>query len=940
MRLSWNEIRARAAAFARDWIDAAYEKGETQSFYNAFFDVFGRERRHVSIYERQVRKLAGATGFIDLFWPGVLLVEQKSAGRSLEKARQQAEDYCLGLKASEHPRYILLSDFQTFELHDLDERETARFTLAELPANVEKFGFILGVQKRSFKDQDPVNIKASELMGRLHDALESANYTGHDLERFLVRLLFCLFADDTGIFQTRGMFEALIKERSSEDGSNVGQWLAQLFEVLNRPEGERQTTLDEDLAAFPYINGDLFDETIRTAGFDSEMRRLLIEACEFSWDAISPAIFGSLFQSVMNKAERRSQGAHYTTEKNIMKVIGPLFLDELRDEFEQIKRRKSNRQKLLEAFQGKLASLTFFDPACGCGNFLIIAYRELRQLELEVLAEMHKGNRQRVLDAAQLSRVDVDQFHGIEINEFPARIAEVAMWMMDHIMNNRLSLEFGNVFVRIPLKKSPHILHADALEVDWQTVLPSTQCSCLLGNPPFIGAKFQSSEQRAQVRLIADLGGSGGTLDFVTAWFLKAGKYVQQGGNARIGFVATNSITQGEQVAQFWPLVFQRYQLEIAYAHRTFAWGSDARGRAHVHVVIIGLAGRGDAPKVRRLFSYENINGEPEESRHEAITAYLLDASGLKDRFMVVAETSRPINGLPKLKIGSKPIDGGYFILSPEERGALEADYPEAAKYIHPYIGGREFLQGGDRSILHLEDAAPNDLKQLPPLRDSIDKVREYRLGKIPAKGKEYSTIKKPGISSLQLAETPRKYHVTVVPQSPFLIIPRVSSERRPYIPIGYMAPPVIPSDAALILMEANKTIFALLTSIMHNSWMRHIGGRLESRYRYSIGLVYNNFPLPPDMPDEGKMSPLVDAILDARAEHPDTSLADLYDPGLMPEALRKAHTALDRAVDRLYRKQPFKSERERVEHLFSLYEAMLTPITSANTKHQSRKKQ
>ena len=399
------------------------------------------------------------------------------------------------------------------------------------------------------------------------------------------------------------------------------------------------------------------------------MRGVLIEACEFSWDAISPAIFGSLFQSVMDKDERREQGAHYTTEKNIMKVIEPLFLDDLRDEFERLKARKTQRQKLLTEFQGRLANLKFFDPACGCGNFLIIAYRELRQLELEVLVEL-RTNQQLTLDASNLSQVDVDQFYGIEIGEFPARIAEVAMWMMDHIMNNKLSLEFGQTYVRIPLRKSPHIVHGDALETDWETVLSSNDCSYVFGNPPFIGAKYQSEDQRQQVRRIAALGKSGGTLDYVAAWFLKAGSYVQAS-NAQIGFVSTNSITQGEQVAQLWPLLFGKHGLEISFAHRTFAWGSDARGKAHVHVVIIGLARREQAPSDRRLFAYEEINGEPEESKHSAITAYLFDAGGLQDPHLVVTETSKPLNGLPKLIIGSKPIDGGHFILSREERDAL-----------------------------------------------------------------------------------------------------------------------------------------------------------------------------------------------------------------------------------------------------------------------------
>ncbi len=937
MRLNWNEIRVRAAQFSKDWADASYEKGETQSFYNDLFEVFGVKRRRVAVYEKQVKKLNDKQGFIDLFWPSVLLVEQKSAGRNLTKAKQQADEYCLGLKDAELPRYIMLSDFQTFELYDLEEGIETKFNLSDLSKNVEKLGFIIGVQKRSFQDQDPVNVKASELMGKVHDALEQSGYDGHDLEQFLVRLLFCLFADDTGIFEPRGIFETLVKDRTAEDGSDLGQWISQLFDVLNTPDEKRYKTLDEDLAAFPYINGDLFKDRLPIPAFNTAMRNILIEACEFSWDAISPAIFGSLFQSVMNKAERRKAGAHYTTEKNIMKVIAPLFLDDLRAEFETIKARKTQRVKLLAEFQNRLSKLTFFDPACGCGNFLIIAYRELRQLELEVLIAMRK-DQQLTLDATTLSKVDVDQFYGIEIGEFPARIAEVAMWMMDHIMNNRLSLEFGQTYVRIPLRKSPHILFGDALETPWENLLPSHECSFVLGNPPFIGAKYQDDEQRAQVRRIAALGKSGGTLDYVTAWFLKAGEYVQSG-SARIGFVTTNSITQGEQVAQLWPLLFKKHKLEITFAHRTFAWGSDARGKAHVHVVILGLAKEADAPKARRLFSYNDINGEPNESTHAAITAYLFDASGLKNRHLVVSESSKPLNGLPKLIIGSKPIDGGHFILSPEEKKALEASYPSAAKYIHPYVGSREFLQGGERYILYLADASPNDLKAIPPLKGVINNVREYRLGNIPAKGKTPDKIKKPGMSSLQLAETPRKFHVTVVPDSPFLVVPKVSSERRQYVPIGYMKPPTIASDLVFVLKSSDKTTFALLTSAMHMGWMRHFGGRLKSDYRYAIGLVYNTFPLPPKTLDETKLGPLVDAILAARAAHPNTTLADLYDPDQMPEALRKAHVALDRAVDRLYRPKAFTSERARVEHLFGLYEKMTAPIEAVAKKKTQRRK-
>ena len=521
MRLSWNEIRARAAAFAEEWQDAAYEKGETQSFYNDFFNIFGVKRRTVARYEEHVKRLDNSSGYIDLFWPGVLLVEQKSAGRDLTKAYGQAGDYFDALSEQERPRYILVSDFQTLELRDLDERERTFFALADLPQHVEKFGFILGVQKRTFKDQDPVNIQASELMGHLHDALEQSGYTGHDLELFLVRTVFCLFADDTGIFEPRDIFLDLLENRTREDGSDLGLWLSRLFQVLDTPEDKRQKALDEDLARFPYVNGDLFRGPLRIPDFDSPMRQALLDACRFDWTALSPAIFGALFQSVMQPAQRRSQGAHYTTEKNILKVIEPLFLDDLRAEFARLKARKDTHRRLeLHRFQQRLGTLRFLDPACGCGNFLIIAYRELRGLEIAVLKELYAYRDDAEtgeLDAAALSVVNVDQFYGIEVGEFPTHIAETALWMMDHIMNNRLSLEFGQTFVRIPLTKSPHILHADALEADWANLLPPEECSYVFGNPPFVGAKFQSREQRAQVRRIAALGKTGGTLDYVTA---------------------------------------------------------------------------------------------------------------------------------------------------------------------------------------------------------------------------------------------------------------------------------------------------------------------------------------------------------------------------------------------------------------------------------------
>ena len=931
MRLSWNEVRTRAAAFFADWQDAAYEKGETQSFYNAFFRVFGVQRRSVARYEAHVAKLDNRSGFIDLFWPGVLLVEQKSAGRDLKAAYEQAGEYFDALPERDRPRYILVSDFQTFELHDLSERRKIAFPLADLPAHVEAFGFILGRERRTFRDQDPANVEAAELVGRLHDALAEVGYRGHDLERLLVRIVFCLFADDTGVFEPRDLFLDFVETRTREDGSDLGALLMQVFQVLNTPEPYRLATLDEDLARFPYVNGNLFDGPLRIPAFDSNMRERLLDVCRFDWSNISPAIFGSLFQSVMDPAQRRAQGAHYTTEKNILKVIEPLFMDDLRAEFERLRARQGRgRLAALRGFQAKLGSLTFFDPACGCGNFLIIAYRELRLLEIEVLKEIHPRDSQdyRQTDAlAQaLSVVDVDQFYGIELGEFPSRIAETALWMMDHIMNNRLSLEFGQIFVRIPLEKSPHIVHGDALETDWSELLPQKDCSFVFGNPPFVGAKYQSEEQRAQVRRIAALGESGGTLDYVAAWFIKAGEYVK-GSDARLGFVATNSITAGEQVAQLWPLLFERCKLEIAFAHRTFAWGSDARGKAHVHVVILGLDRQEAARPERRLFSYTDSNGEPEESAHAVLSPYLFDAAGLSDPHLVVREEGAPINGMDRLITGSKPIDRGHYIFDTKERDAFLEAEPEAAPYVRPFIGAREYLHDRQRWILALHDTSPDVLARLPGVRERIAAVRAYREASQSA-------------PTRKLAATPTLYHVNVIPTAPFLVIPEVSSERREYAPIGWLEPPVIPSNKLRLLANATLTDFALLTSAMHMAWTRYIGGRLESRYQYSVGINYNTFPLPPEDADLPKLEPLAQAVLDARAAHPGATLANLYDPDLMPPNLRRAHQTLDRAVDRLYRRTGFASERERVEHLFMLYEKMRAPLdAAARIKPKRRRK-
>ena len=925
MRLSWNEIRARAATFARDWASAGRESADTHLFYRDFFKVFGVSVRRVASFEKPVKLLGDKRGFIDLFWKGVLLVEQKSAGRSLVKAKSQALEYFPGLSDAELPRYLLVSDFRKFELFDLEENDEIAFDLKDLPQHIERFGFIVGVQRREFRDQDPVNIEASELVGRIYDSLAESGHPGRDLDRMLVRLVFCLFADDTGIFQPRDIFLDYVENRTSEDGTDVGPKFNHLCEVLNTPLDERSALLDEDLARFPHVDGDLFRDPTRVPSFDAEARGLLLEACRFDWSKISPAIFGSLFQSVMDKRQRRAQGAHYTTEKNILKVIEPLFLDDLRAQFRKLRARKDSwRRAALHRFHRKLGALTFFDPACGCGNFLIIAYRELRQLEIEVIRELRAHTTaagQRELDIRRLSRIDVHQFHGIEIGAFPARIAETALWMMDHLMNNRLSLELGENYSRIPLKASSRIVHGDALETDWSAVLPPQRCSYVLGNPPFVGAKHQTPAQRAQVRRIAALGGSGGTLDYVAAWFFKAAAYARKG-RARVAFVATNSITQGEQAGQLWPALFGRHRVGISFAHRTFAWGSDARGKAHVHVVIIGLD-RARAKGRKRLFSYADPDGEPQESAHSALSPYLFDAGRLRNPQVVVREESKPLNGLPKLVIGSKPIDGGHYIFTAAQKREFLREEPGAAKFLRPYVGSREFLRGTSRWILALHDASAAELRQLPRVRERVEAVRAFRLASRSA-------------STNELADTPTVYHVNVVPTSAFLAVPETSSERREYVPIAWMTPPAIPSNSVRLTTAATKGIFALLTSTIHMSWLRHVGGRLKSDFRYSIGLVYNTFPLPPGGKDAlDALESHGKDVLAARAAHPDQSLSDLYDPLLMPVKLRRAHRRLDRAADRLYRRGGFRSESERAEHLLGLYEASIDPLNGPKKRRR-----
>jgi type I restriction-modification system DNA methylase subunit len=817
MALSWNEIRSRALAFSKEWQGESRERAEKDTFWNEFFEVFGKRRRSIAIFEKAVKKLSKHQGFIDLFWPGQLLVEHKSLGKDLEAAFEQAADYFAGLTENEIPKYVLVSDFARFRLYDLDEKTQHEFDLADLHQNIKLFGFIAGYQKRTYKDEDAVNVEAAYQMGKLHDQLEAIGYTGHHLEVYLVRLLFCLFADDTGIFE-KDAFKFYIEERTKEDGSDLAMHLANLFQILNTAQDKRFKNLDEDLVPFPYINGHLFAEALPFAQFDSRMRQTLLDCCALDWGLISPAVFGAMFQSIMDQKERRELGAHYTSEKNILKLIKPLFLDELWEEFDKLKHNK----KKLQEFHKKLGNLKFLDPACGCGNFLVITYRELRLLELEVLRTIYKG--QMALSIEDVIWVNVDQFYGIEIDEWPARIAEVALWLMDHQMNMRISEEFGEYFSRLPLTKSATIVNANALRIDWQTVVPKTELNYILGNPPFVGSKWMSKNQRNDLKATAPKLKSIGILDLVSGWYIKSGEYIQ-GTTISVGFVSTNSITQGEQVGVLWNYLFNEYQIKILFAHRTFNWSNEAKSNAAVHVVIVGFSL--ENKKVKLLFDYEDIQGEPTLNYVSNISPYLISG----DDFAII-NRSKPICNVEQLRTGNKPIDGGNYIFSEEEKESFLKKDPGAVKYFRKFIGSREFINRTHRYILWLRDISPIELRKHPLILDRIEAVRQFR--------KE--SLSKP---TQQIADTPTIFHTTNYPRKPFLIIPQVSSERRKYIPIAFESPGIVCSDKLRILKNATFFDFGILVSEMHMSWMRVVTGRLKSDYQYSALTVYNNYPWP-----------------------------------------------------------------------------------------------
>jgi len=896
--LSLNEIKRRAIAFACEWREETREKAEAQTFWNEFFYVFGIERRRVASFEKPAIKFDGERGSIDLFWKGKLIVEHKSAGSDLEMAEHQALDYFAGLTDAELPKYVIVSDFKRFKIWDLDEDVSKEFALERLADNLHIFDFMSGHESVELKDLDPVNITAAELMGKLHDSLKRNGYVGHDLEVLLVRLMFCLFADHTLIFE-KGKFASFITNRTGEDGTDTGPKLINLFEALNTPDGRRQHNLDEELKTFPYIDGALFEERMAIPSFDSETRANLLECCLFDWSSVSPAVFGSMFQSVMDPKERHNFGAHYTSEKNILKTVDALFMDELHKDFGE---HKSNK-KYLESMLSKIGQIKILDPACGCGNFLIISYRELRKLQIQIHKQIRKleGKAGQQLLNVEFDRdLNVDAMHGIEIFEFPARIAQVGLWLADHQLNIELSKEMGFFYTRLPLKKSANIVMRNALRFDWQELVKKTELTYIIGNPPFISKQDRNAEQQEDIQIICKNIDNSGLLDYVSCWYVKASEFIQ-GTVVKVAFVSTNSITQGEQVGILAQHLQAEKGIKINFAHRTFRWNNEASGKAHVYVVIIGFS-LADEPE-KYLYDYTHPNAEPQRRKVKKINFYLVDWDDV-----YILGRSTPICPVPEISFGSMPNDGGNLLLDEREKNELLKEDPRMRKYIRPMVSAKQYLYGEPRYCIWLTDKDLPEVKKIPKLMERIKKVEEYR------KQSKRETTRK-------LADRPYMFGEVRQPESVYILIPRTTSENRRYIPMAFLSKENIASDTCTFIPNASLFHFGVLMSAMHMAWVNHVCGRLESRYRYSNKLVYNNFPWPhsPKPAQIKNIERAVGEVLKVR-DILGTTLAALYHPLLMPKKLLDAHKKLDAAVDRGYSDKKFNSDLERIRFLFALY--------------------
>lgn len=912
--------REAARQFYYRWKDHGSEDEDARSYWLEFLtNILGVERATERVsFEKKVIGADGNTKRIDVYIPETrVLIEQKSFGIALDKPQaghggktpyEQAKEYDNGLPFDEKARWIVTSNFAEIWVYDMNTRrpEPVKLALSDLPAKYHMLDFLVNKETKKVTDEMKLSLDAGRLVGQIYDAFLKQYKNPDDpetlksLNKLCVRIVFCLYGEDAGIFGKKNMFHDYMAQF---DAAHARKGLRDLFRVLDQKPSERDPYLKDDdplLAAFPYVNGGLFsDENIEIPPFTDEIMALILRNASdsFDWSEISPTIFGAVFESTLNPETRRSGGMHYTSIENIHKVIDPLFLDDLKAELEEIKGIAvlKTKEKRLKEFQDKLASLTFLDPAAGSGNFLTESYLSLRKLENEALRLLLSGKMVGLdVDQSQFIRVDISQFYGIEINDFAVTVARTALWIAENQMMKatedivHMSLDF------LPLKTNAHIVEGNALRIDWNDVVPKDKLNYIMGNPPFVGYTYQSKVQKEDIQRIAP--GIDKTIDYVAMWYIKAARYIDST-NIRAALVSTNSISQGEQVTILWKPLIEKYRVKIDFAYQTFRWDSEASIKAHVHCVIIGFSGE----KVLT----EKVLYVPDLHKVNNISPYLIDAPTV-----FIEKRNTPICNVPKMCKGSQPTDGGNLVLDSQKKNELIACCPEIEPYIHLYIGSDEYINNKKRYCLWLVGAPLPVLRRYNPLREILEKVRQMRLASTKAATRLW-------------AEKPYLFTENRQPKTPYIIVPSVSSEQRRYVPIGFVQADVIASNLALIIPDADLFLFGVLTSNVHMSWMRTVCGRLKSDYRYSNTIVYNNFPWPePTDEQKAKIEQTAQGILDARALYPDSSLADLYDPLTMPPELRKAHQANDRAVMQAYG-MPIKETDEAacVAWLMRLYQ-------------------
>ena len=894
------EQRAAAKGFAADWKGRGDEKQETQAFWLSLLQkVYGVAEPEKYI-EFEVPVKLDHTSFIDgLIKTTRVLIEQKGKDIDLNRGYkqsdgsmltpfQQARRYAGYLPHDLNPRWIIVCNFQEFHIHDMNRPNDAPevLLLSNLEKEYNRLNFLVDTGDANIKREMEISMQAGELVGRLYDAFlkqyknPDSESTLKSLNALCVRLVFCLYAEDAGIFGRRSMFHDYIRDHGMQNGRRA---LRDLFRVLDQKLEERDPYLADDapdLAAFPYVNGGLFsDENIEIPPFNDEIYNLLLTRAseEFDWNEISPTIFGAVFESTLNPDTRRKGGMHYTSIENIHKVIDPLFLNDLRAELDEIRQISAikARQKRLTAFQDKIASLKFLDPACGSGNFLTETYLSLRKMENEVLSLMY-GDQIMMGIAINPIRVSIDQFYGIEINDFAATVAKTALWIAESQMMKQtedivhMNLDF------LPLKSYVNIIEGNALRIDWETVVPKRELNYIMGNPPFVGGMYMSPEQKKDITDVMRGFESVGELDYVAGWYKKATELMRDT-YIRAAFVSTNSICQGQQATTLWATLFSE-GIYINFAHRTFRWDSEASIKAHVHCIIVGFS-------YHKSFNARLFDGLGNVRLVDNINQYLTDAPTV-----IIASRSKPLCAVPHIRFGSMPRDGGGFILSESEKDELIAREPLSEQWIHLYLGAEEFLKNKKRYCLWLLGANPAEISKCPTVKSRIQSVRDFRLASKAAGTRKF-------------AETPSLFCQIAQPQTGcYIAVPKTSSERRRYIPLGFLDASVIASDLLFLIPDAALFHFGVLESNVHMAWMRTVCGRLKSDYRYSKDIVYNNFPWPtPTDAQKAKIEQTAQAILDARALYPDCSLADLYDEVTMPPELRKAHQQNDKAVMEAY---------------------------------------